>query len=289
MSFLRKAKQKLKYILPPGIKKALKYGFYSIQDAGAFITGKRNKEYPPKRLNFVGSSEFKKIGDEFLHYFKQYGNITPQDTVLDIGSGIGRMAIPLTHYLDPGMGKYYGFDIDKRGIAWCENNITPRHPHFHFEYVDIYNKYYNKKGSIQADKFTFPYKDKQFDFIFATSVFTHMLPAQIKQYLQEITRVLKPDGNVLLTFFSIDDRARKNMKEGRSYCQFLYTYGSGKTCFYSHKDVPEAETGYAEEWITKQLKKEGIDDQLMIYHGSWSGRDDAHSYQDIICARKRSN
>ncbi|MBD3156962.1 methyltransferase domain-containing protein [Candidatus Peregrinibacteria bacterium] len=289
MSFLGKAKQKLKYILPPGIKKVLKYVFYSIQDAVAFITGKRNKEYPPKRLNFVGSSEFKKIGNEFLQYFKQYGHITPRDVVLDIGSGIGRMAIPLTHYLDADTGAYYGFDIDKRGIAWCVHNITSRYPHFHFQYVDIYNKYYNKKGGIQADEFTFPYKDKQFDFIFATSVFTHMLPAQIKRYLQEISRVLKPEGKVLLTFFSIDENAQKNMKEGHSYCQFSYSYGSDKTCFYSHKDMPEAETGYTEDWIIKQLKKEGIDDQLKMYHGSWSGRDDAHSYQDIICARKRTH
>lgn len=287
MSFLGKAKQKLKYIIPPGVKKALKYVFYSIQDGIMFITGKRRKEYPPKRLNFVGSSEFKKIGDEFLNYFKKHGKITSKDTVLDIGSGIGRMAIPLTHFLDPELGEYYGFDIDKRGIAWCVKNITPRYSHFHFDYVDIYNKYYNKKGKIRADKFTFPYEDEQFDFIFATSVFTHMLPEQIKRYLKEIKRVLKNDGKIFLTFFSIDDVAKQNMKKGNSYCDFSFTHETENNCLYSHKDMPEAETGYIEQWIIKQLQYMGMDDHLKIYHGSWSGREDSYSYQDIICAQKR--
>ena len=288
MSFLGKVKQKLKYVLPPGIKKALKYVFYSIQDGITFITGKRKKGYPPKRLNFVGSSEFIKIGDEFLGYFKKYGKIKPHDTVLDIGSGIGRMALPLTRYLDCRQGKYCGFDIDKRGITWCVNNITPRYPNFHFDYVDIYNKYYNKKGKVRADEFAFPYDDKQFDFIFATSVFTHMLPGQIKRYLKEIKRVLKNDGKIFLTFFSIDDIAKRNMKKGNSYCDFSFTHETESNCLYSHKDMPEAETGYIEQWIIKQLQDMGIDDNLNIYHGSWSGRDDSYSYQDIICARKRT-
>lgn len=286
MAFLAKAKRKLKYIIPTSVKKAMKYIAYSLHDFFAFITGKKQKGYPPKRLNFVGSSEFMKIGNEFLQHFKKIGGLKSSDTVLDVGSGIGRMAIPLAKYLDTHKGKYYGFDIDKRGVKWCKMNISKKYPHFNFEYVDIYNKYYNKNGKIKANEFIFPYKDEMFDFIFATSVFTHMLPDQVEQYLKEISRVLKPGGKVFLTFFALDNEALSNIEKGVSYCKFAYNYKGDDDCMYSHKDVPEAETGYKEDWIVRQLKKVDIDTNLKMYHGGWSGRKNPYSYQDIVCAQK---
>jgi len=277
-------KHRLKYLLPVSVKKTLKYILNSFQDFISFITGKKN-EYPPKRLNFVGSSEFKKVGDEFVKYFINLGHLNKTDTVLDIGCGIGRMAIPLTKHLN-NKGELYGFDIDKRGIKWCHKNLTKKYPNFHFEYVDLYNKYYNKKGKIKAENFKFPYENNKFDFIFATSVFTHMLPNEVEQYLKEIKRVLKKGGKAFLTFFSIDKTAEKNMENGKSYCDFKYPY-KGKFCFYSHKNVPEAETGYNEEWIINQYEKMGIDKNLKIYRGKWSGRKEFLSYQDIFISQKQ--
>ena len=57
--------------------------------------------------------------------------------VLDIGCGVGRIAIPLTGYLGGG-GQYDGFDVVPGGIAWCEKNISIPFPHFRFELADIY-------------------------------------------------------------------------------------------------------------------------------------------------------
>ena len=276
-------KKKFKYLLPVPVKKALKYVLYSFQDIMSSIKGTRPKGYPPKRLNFVGSNEFKKVGDEFAGYFKKLGELKPSDTVLDIGSGIGRMALPLTTYLTD--GKYCGFDIDKRGVQWCQKNISPRFPNFQFEYVDIFNKYYNKKGTIKADEFIFPYGDNQFDFIFATSVFTHMLPAQISQYLAEIKRVLKPGGTCFLTWFSIDEEAQENINNHTSRCNLKYTFDDYG--FYSHKSVPEAEIGYKESWIIDQMKNIHCHENLKIHHGSWANRKESLSYQDIVISKKR--
>ena len=49
------------------------------------------------------------------------------NSVLDVGCGIGRMAIPLARYLNTD-GKYEGFDIIPENIAWCQRAITPRYP-----------------------------------------------------------------------------------------------------------------------------------------------------------------
>jgi len=270
-------KHHLKYLLPVGVKKLIKYTLYSIQDFSNWIRRKKLNGYPPKRLNFVGNSSFKAVGDEFFGYFKGIGQLKKSDIVLDVGSGIGRMAIPLTHYLTE--GELYGFDIYKKGVKWCQKNISPKFPNFNFEYVDLYNKYYNKKGKIKAEDFEFPYEDNKFDFIYATSVFTHMLPEEVKQYFSEIKRVLKKDGRCLLTFFGINENKKILIENGYSKCDFKYEFS--KNCFYSHKNVPEAETAYSEEWIIKQFEK--IECQSpKIYNGSWSGQKDSYSYQDIF-------
>lgn len=280
-------KKLTKHLLPIGITKALKYIYYSLQDLTETLTGKRDKSYPPKRLNFVGSSDFKHVGDEFIEHFKRIGDLKPTDNVLDIGCGIGRIAIPLTKHLNE-KGSLDGFDIDKRGIKWCQKNITPHHPNFRFQYVDIFNKYYNKKGKIPAEKFTFPYENAQFDFVFATSVFTHMLPIQVEQYVREIARVLKPNGKAFLTFFSIDKTAEENIKNGLAYCKLTHKY-ENYPCFYSRKNVPEAEIGFEESWIKEIFAKNHLGANMKIFHGKWSGGKDWTSYQDILFSNKNAD
>ncbi len=271
----------MRYIIPVPIKKFLKFNYYAVLDFCDKVTGKYDPKYPPRKLNFVGSSDFKKVGDELVTHFKKVGNLKPSDSVLDIGSGIGRMAIPLTEYLDQ-KAQYEGFDIDLRGIEWCQKNITPKYPHFQFQYVDIYNKYYNSGGAILAKNFVFPYADNQFDFIFATSVFTHMLPEDIKNYLSEINRVLRSGGTLFLTWFVLNPETKKLMEQKKSNAHFQYQKSD---CFYSHKNNIEAETAYLETWIKAQYKNAKIDKNLTIHHGWWRGKKGL-SYQDIIIAQK---
>src|SRR5258708_19634947 len=53
---------------------------------------------PPERI-FVGDGGFLPVGVEFLKWFVRAGDLTPRERVLDLGCGIGRMALPLTQYL----------------------------------------------------------------------------------------------------------------------------------------------------------------------------------------------
>ena len=124
----------------------------------------------------------------FLQDFISKKLITPDSSVLDIGSGIGRIAIPLTSFLEKGL--YEGFDIMKPGIRWCQRNISTRFPHFKFIQVSLANDLYRNSGDAAA-KFVFPSANDQFDLAIATSVFTHMLPEEVIQYVEEIHRVLK--------------------------------------------------------------------------------------------------
>ena len=55
--------------------------------------------------------------------------LRPEHRVLDIGSGIGNLAISLAGYLH---GGYDGVEIHPEAVAWCQRTITPRHPGFGF-------------------------------------------------------------------------------------------------------------------------------------------------------------
>src|SRR5688572_13819673 len=81
---------------------------------------KSNPMIPPRGLDFVGGGNFEGIGKGFLHYFTELGGLQPEEKVLDVGCGIGRMAIPLTGYLSK-TSEYHGFDIVKAGITWCND------------------------------------------------------------------------------------------------------------------------------------------------------------------------
>ncbi|MCK7528937.1 MAG: class I SAM-dependent methyltransferase [Ignavibacteriales bacterium] len=173
---------------------------YLPSDLLRYLSFNRKTLQPPKGMIFTGSGDFVKQGETFLRYFIEYGNLKPDDSVLDIGSGIGRMAIPLTSYLSE-KGKYEGFDIVKKGVDWCKKEITARFPRFNFTHIELRNTLYNTDTEKIASDFKFPYSDEYFDFVFLISVFTHMLPADVENYLREINRVLKPKGICFATLY----------------------------------------------------------------------------------------
>src|SRR5438874_4060962 len=113
-------KQQLAKVIPNFLKPALRK-IYHLNLATSLIDGWRTRYgmIPPASMIFVGSGDFRQIGRVFRDYFIELGDLQPGDRVLDIGCGIGRMAIPLTKYLSKN-GEYWGIDIVKHGIDWCQ-------------------------------------------------------------------------------------------------------------------------------------------------------------------------
>ena len=114
--------------------------------------------------------------------------LRPEHRVLDIGSGIGNLAISLIGYL---RGGYEGVEIHPEAVAWCQRAITRRHPAFRFHRADLMSRAYNPRGRLSASAYRFPFPDKHFDVIFLASVFTHMLPDARRAVL---ARDLAPAG-----------------------------------------------------------------------------------------------
>lgn len=236
---------------------------------------------PPRGMMFTGSGDFIKQGDTFLKHFIEKGGLKPEDHVLDIGSGIGRMARPLTAFLDPN-SRYEGFDVMEEGIRWCKTHISSKFPHFNFTHVPLQNGLYTGQGK-DAAQFRFPYEDNQFDFVLLTSVFTHMKPAEVKHYLQEISRVMKPGANGFATFFVVDEQARDHML--RQASNFFPV--ERDTHYLHNADVAEANIGFKTVFIERALGAAGLV-QTGFFPGRWSGRE-GHDFQDILVFTRKTD
>jgi ubiquinone/menaquinone biosynthesis C-methylase UbiE len=155
---------------------------------------------PPEDMIFVGDGDYLKISAEFLAYVVDVGGLQPHHHVLDLGSGIGRIAAGVSRYLDPVEGRYIGFDPVKSGIDWCRQTYADQ-PHMRFEWADIYNELYRPDGTIIAPDYQFPCQDGSIDLAIVTSVFTHLYEPEIGAYLAELDRVLKPGGRLFSTAY----------------------------------------------------------------------------------------
>ena len=95
-------------------------------------------------------------------------------------------------------------------LLWCRLN-------FHFDFVPLHNSLYNSHLEKSTD-FTFPYPDESFDKVYLFSVFTHMKIEDIQHYLSEISRVLKNEGQCLMTSFTYQE------KEYQTHIQMVGRY-----------------------------------------------------------------
>lgn len=258
--------------------------FYQFLTKQIYILFHKDSMIPPRSLSrAIGpDGDFEKVGEEFKNYFIKYAQLEKNAKVLDVGCGVGRIAIPLTDYLNE-EGNYYGIDINEKLIKWCNERISTKHPNFRFIHSDILNKHYNKNGKALAHEYKFPFDNETFDFIFLTSVFTHMFPADIENYMQEISRVLKHKGKCLITFFIINDESKRLMELPGSSHSFKF---HNDEYFYNKELDPEAAIAFEEHYINSLFKSNGMTINNPFQFGSWCCRDNFLSFQDIVVATK---
>lgn len=226
----------------------------------------------------VGYAEFKANGLEFLRFYVELCDLKPHEKMLDVGCGIGRKTLPLISYLS-GDGSYDGLDVVKSGIDWCVQKYSREYPNFRFQLVDVFHRHYNPGGKRQASGYTFPFPDEHFDFAVLNSVFTHMMPDEVANYLSEVARVLKPGGRCLISFFLLNRESIGLIEAGKSTQNLRHEFGPARSV---SREFPEEAIGYNEPYIIGLYEKSGLQIKQPILYGSWCSRREFFSYQDQI-------
>ena len=240
-------------------------------------------DLPPLQLRrYVGPlRSFESSGAEFVNYLRLIARLKPHERILDIGCGCGQMALYLKDYLDEN-GSYVGVDIHGPSIAWCQKNIANRRSNFQFTHIDVRNLTYNPAGTHRAETYRLPYDDSSFHVVLLKSVFTHMRPAEVSNYLGEVARLLNANGRCLATFFLLNDEQAALATDGANTLPFEYGEGVWR---YRYEHSPESAVAYDESFVMELLEQHGLVLQERRY-GSWSGRKDGLSYQDILLVQK---
>lgn len=233
---------------------------------------------PPQERNFVGDGDFLAIGCEFLRHFVELGGLKPQHRVLEIGCGIGRMALPLTQFLEAPAGRYTGFDVVPAGIEWCQQNIASIYANFEFLHLDFRNQLYNPGGRLGDGDGRLPFESESIDFLFMTSVVTHLDPGYTTFYLREAARVLRPTGRLFVTAFVMDEANRSMVAAKRARPAF-HLEGDGPD-YIADRAHPMAAVAFDADWFLGTARNHGLHLLRPIAFGHWSGRV-AENFQDI--------
>jgi SAM-dependent methyltransferase len=276
--------------MPRRLRWALRQAYFAPVDLIERFRGGHNAMVPPYGQRFTGYSgtDFVESGQGLVDVLANKADLTAGSNVLDIGSGIGRLAIPLTRLITS-PGSYDGLDIVKHGVRLCTTNITPIHPHFRFTHADVFNAEYNPGGTIKAAEYELPYGDSTFDVVCLFSVFTHMLTADVEHYLAEISRVLRPAGRLAATFLILNENSLKSMRAGKGIYNFTYRDGP-QWLLEDGMLARELAVGYEEDYVRSLYTRNGLD-VSGFYVGPWSGQPSAPDIrrlgQDLVVGTKR--
>ncbi len=220
------------------------------------------------------------VGDELAGLLIEHG-LTPDGSVLDIGSGYGRLALGILHSLDY-RGRYLGFDILARHVAWCASTITPAFPMMRFKHLDILNERYNPAGTLDPTTVGFPAPSAQTDFCALFSVFTHLHRPVVERYLHEIHRVLRPGGVAVTTWFLFDDARLPAATSSAATYPMVHVLDAVSR--YTEADNPLRAIAFDEDAVRGWAAAARLE-VVLIDHGTWAG-EPGRTFQDLVVLRR---
>jgi hypothetical protein len=109
-------------------------------------------------------------------------------------------------------------------------------------------------------------------------VFTHMLASDVKHYLDEFRRVLRPGGNCLTTCFLLNEESEALIRGEKSTQPSVHPLNE---CFTFSPEVPEAVIAFKEQLLLGWIAERGFTLRSK-YYGKWCNRLKSTSYQDIL-------
>lgn len=230
-----------------------------------------------------GPNNFAEVAKAHIQNIEKFVGLASDFSVLEIGCGIGRDAIPLTKHLS-GLGTYLGIDIIKQSITWCQNNISKKFPNFKFLHFDVKDQLHNPNGILSMQDVQIPLQSGSVDLILLQSVFTHLLRSDILYYLKEFKRLLKPSGRVYATMFVVNDAILASARATNlTAWNLTFEHKVDDGCFINDPLHPTGAVAYTFEEVYRLVNEAGLKLARPLVDGSWSGYySNAKDGQDVL-------
>jgi SAM-dependent methyltransferase len=199
---------------------------------------------PPRRLmvRVAGTADadwFLRSGRAGYDAIAAHVSLDEIASVLDFGCGCGRV----TRYFRKHEGEVAGSDVNRDAVAWCRANL----PFGNFELNGL------------APPLVFA--DASFDLVYALSVFTHLTADLQLAWRDELRRVLRPGGRLLVTTHGrsylprLDDEERSRFARGELGVRGGEVAGSN-LCSAYHPE-PYLRDTFADGFTFLELEAEG--------------------------------
>ena len=165
---------------------------------------------------------------------EQGSSVESLDALLDWGCGCGRV---LRHWAGLPRTRVCGCDIDPKMVTWCKENLPV--------------------AEVMVNGLSPPlqYGDSGFDLVYAFSVMTHLSEDLQRSWLQELHRVLRPGGHLLIStlgeYYASRNRLTASERESFSKGNLVVLYErSAGTSLCSAYHPPE----YVRRELAKDLE-----------------------------------
>lgn len=140
----------------------------------------------------------------FWYYMLDRQLVSLGSRIVDIGVGCGRYAHHLRDFDFKGehfVGHYTGIDIDDEMLAWCRKHFDPQRFQF-LKSTHCSATYLNGEG--RKAFYRVPLEDESSDLVFSTSLYTHLLEEELRNYTEEAYRILNPGQYMAMYVFCLD-------------------------------------------------------------------------------------
>jgi len=199
---------------------------------------------PPRRLmvRVAGTADadwFLRSGRAAYDAIAAHVDLERAGDVLDFGCGCGRV----TRYFNQHAGRVAGSDVNDDAVAWCRDNL--------------------RFAQFETNGLAPPlaFVDATFDVVYALSVFTHLTGDLQLAWRDELRRVLRPGGRLLITTHGrsyvprLDDAERERFERGELVVRWGEVVGSN-LCSAYHPERYLRET-FAQGFTFLELEAEG--------------------------------
>ena len=241
-------------------------------------------------------SEYLGLQNTVYPFIASIAQLNDESTTLDFGCGFGTLAAAYKLNGSKG-GSYYGYDTNPQAVKFCKNAYSEEAKFTFFgpEIDSTTNYVTNRRISTANEAFSKRVKahpssedianlldQKLFNCQFSLSVFTHMWPEDAIETLRVFRDFSTNDATFINSWLILDDVASSTVNQGNADRNLPIMVGG----IYTYSQLnPLVCTAYPIEKLHHVYSEAGhvITD---IRFGSWAGRDNGVTYQDIVISKK---